>query len=374
MNGTDNVKPAEDRETAGGGSTVRRRLATWLIPLAFWSLPAMVTTHAVMQDRQVSFGRAFMSEGLTWVLWALATPGILLLVRRLPPEPPHRGRNIVLHIGTGFAMGVLTGVITWAFAVAAGLSTESFDIGSGLVIWGLFGLMFYAATASVGLALSYHRRMRERERAASRLEAELVEARLNALRVQLQPHFLFNALNSVSMLVRSGESKTAVRMVARLSDLLRYVLETGNETIVPLRSEIDFVSRYLEIEQLRFRDRMNVVIEVDDAVSDSPVPGLLLQPLVENAVRHGVAARAAHTGIVLQAQAVAGRLEIRLRDDGPGLPPGFDESASDGIGLANTRSRLAYTFGADAKLTIATGAEGGTEVVLDLPLQGRAHA
>lgn len=360
------VKRSEARGEGGGWG---RRLAPWLIPLFFWSLPALVSTRVVAEDRKISFGLAFLSEGLVWILWALATPGILALVRTWPIEPPHRVRNIGLHIATGFSAGLATGGLFVALTLALGTASEDIAPSVGnLLVWGLFGLMFYAATASIGFALTYHRRMRDRERAASRLEAELVEARLNALRMQLQPHFLFNALNSVSMLVRQGDGATAVRMVARLSDLLRYVLDGESETLVPLRSEIEFVSRYLEIEQLRFRDRMCVSIHVDEAVQEAPVPGLLLQPLVENAVRHAVAVRAAPTTIGLDARGAAGRLEIRLRDDGPGLPAGFDESRSGGIGLANTRSRMAYTWGDNAALALSRHPDGGTEVLLDLPL------
>jgi LytS/YehU family sensor histidine kinase len=308
------------------------------------------------------------------MLWAFATPAILALVRRLPIDRPPRGRNIGIHMATGFAMGVATGGVTIGLAMAIGSPELREAVAPGdfphtLAVWGLFGLLFYAALASVGLALDYHRRLRERELAASRLESQLVEARLNALRMQLQPHFLFNALNSVSMLVRQGDASTAVRMVARLSDLLRYVLD-GDDSMVPLRAEIEFVSRYLEIEQLRFRDRMCVRIAVDDAVQDVAIPGLLLQPLAENAVRHAVAVRAAPTTIELRAGPSDGRLEIVLVDDGPGLADPFDEDGCDGIGLANTRSRLAWTYGTNAEMTIRDATGGGTEVRLSLPLHG----
>lgn len=353
---------------------MQRRLAVWLIPFFFWSLPALLTTKILMAERGLTFFEAFLTEGLGWMLWAFATPAILALVRRLPIDRPPRRRNIAIHLTTGFAMGVATGGVTIGLAMTFGSPELREAVAPGdfphtLAVWGLFGLLFYAALASVGLALDYHRRLRERELAASRLESQLVEARLNALRMQLQPHFLFNALNSVSMLVRQGDASTAVRMVARLSDLLRYVLDGGEDSMVPLRSEIDFVSRYLEIEQLRFRDRMCVRIHVDDSVHDVAVPGLLLQPLAENAVRHAVAARAAPTTIELRAARSDGRLEIVLADDGPGLPDPFEEDDCDGIGLANTRSRLAYTYGTNAGMTIGQAAGGGTEVCLSLPLQ-----
>lgn len=352
----------------------RRRLARWLVPLFFWSLPALLSTRVMMEERGLSFGRAFAIEGVGWMLWALATPGVLILVRMLPIDRRPRSRNVAIHIATGIAMGVVTGLVSILMSRLLGSVEDqriltAGDVAQGLVIWGLFGLLFYAALATVGLALDYHRRLREREVAASRLEAQLVEARLNALRMQLQPHFLFNALNSVSMLVRQGDGANAVRMVARLSDLLRYILDDVGHAVVPLRTEIDFVSRYLEIEQLRFRDRLNVSINVADAVADTPIPGLLLQPLVENAVRHGVAARAAAGMIRLDARESNGQLEITLVDDGPGLPAGFDERACSGIGLRNTRARIEYTYGDSASFTIANTRDTGVIAKLTLPLQ-----
>jgi two-component system LytT family sensor kinase len=359
------------------GKRSRRRLAVWLVPLFFWSLPALLTTWVVMENQGVSFVHAFLSEGIAWILWALATPGILALVRWLPLERPHRARNIAIHIATAALMGVATGIITMLISRAlAEPTTESLattaEVIRGLGIWAVFGLLLYAAPASVGVALDYHRRLRERELTASRLESQLIEARLNALRMQLQPHFLFNALNSVSMLVRQGESATAVRMVARLSDLLRYVLDGGGDSTVPLREEIDFVGRYLEIEQLRFGDRLHVVIDVEESVMDTAVPGLLLQPLVENAVRHAVAARSAATTIELTVRSTEGALEIRLRDDGPGLPDGFYTADMEGIGLSNTRSRLAWTYGDTAGFTVSPADGGGTEVRLRLPTRPEA--
>lgn len=365
------------REARSAAGPPRRRFAVWLVPLFFWSLPALLTTWVVMENQQLSFIRAFLSEGLAWILWAFATPAILALVRRLPLEPPNRARNVSIHIGMALAMGVATGVITMPIGRAvAGPTAENLatvgEVVRSLCIWGVFGLLLYAAPASVGVALDYHRRLRERELAASRLESQLIEARLNALRMQLQPHFLFNALNSVSMLVRQGESATAVRMVARLSDLLRYVLDGGSDGTVPLRSEIEFVGRYLEIEQLRFGDRLHVIIDVEDSVMDTAVPGLLLQPLVENAVRHAVAKRAAATTIELSVRSANGALEIRLCDDGPGLPDGFAIEDLEGIGLTNTRSRLAWTYGEAADFSVTPAGSGGTEVRLRLPLRSEA--
>jgi signal transduction histidine kinase len=360
-------------------SPVRRRpWLVWVLPFFFWSLPALLVTKMTMETTGLGFGRAFLREGVGWFLWAFATPGILALARRFPLDGPRVGRTLLVHVAAGLSMGALMGAVTLGLSVLAGTTIgPSGDLTVATAvrstcIWACFGLLFYAATSSVGVAMDYQRKLREREVAASRLEAQLVEARLNALRMQLQPHFLFNALNTVSMLVRQGDASTAVRVVARLSDLLRYVLDGATGALVPLRTEVDFVARYLEIEQLRFGDRLDVRIDVDDDAADLPVPGLLLQPVVENAIRHGIAARAAAGCVTLDARILAGRLIIRLRDDGPGFD-GNGHPEGPGIGLRNTRARLRYLYGEAAELRTGSVDGRGAEVTIALPLRPDRH-
>jgi len=369
-----------NRNAMALGPRARRQRVVWLVPFLFWSLPAVLTTRFMMQESGVPFLRAFLAEGSGWMLWAVATPGIFLMVRRRPIEGRHRGFNIVIHVMTGLLLGALTGLLDLTLAraldtpLAEHITTMS-EVSSLLSVWAGTGLLIYAATATIGFAFDYHRRLRERELAASRLEAELAEARLNALRMQLHPHFLFNALNSVSMLVRQGEPEVAVRIIARLGELMRHVLDDDGGACVALKSEVDFISRYLEIEQLRFRDRMCVTIDIQDAVRDVPVPALLLQPLVENAVRHGVAVRETPTCIALSAKADGDRVRITLRDEGPGLPAGFDEATISGVGLCNTRARLAHAYGGGAFFSIQSAVGGGTEVRMLLPIEaGGARA
>lgn len=356
----------------------RRRWLVRLLPFFFWSLPALLVTKMIMQTSGIGFGEAFLREGVGWFLWAFATPGILELAHRFPPDGPRIGRTVLVHVSAGLAMGTIMGAVTVCLSLMAGTPADPIghpiheNAGRVIVIWAFFGLLFYAATGSVGVAIDYQRKLREREVTASKLEAQLVEARLNALRMQLQPHFLFNSLNTVSMLVRQGDARTAVRVVARLSDLLRYVLEADAEPCVPLRTEIEFVSRYLDIEQLRFGDRLTVRIDIEDAAADVPVPGLLLQPIVENAIRHGIAARAAAGCITIGARIQDGELVIRLRDDGPGFRDGAD-TGDAGIGLRNTRQRLRYLYGEAASLRIVNTKGGGAEVTLTLPLPVERH-
>jgi two-component system LytT family sensor kinase len=198
------------------------------------------------------------------------------------------------------------------------------------------------------------------------LKTQLAQAQLQALRTQLQPHFFFNTMNTIAMLVRNKEDAEAIRVLAGLSDLLRHVLDDARADEVPLREELDFLQRYLAIEQIRFRDRLRTDISVDPNVLDALVPNLMLQPLVENAVRHGIARRAAAGRVCVSARRDTESLVLTVQDDGPGLPE--DWSLDDaGVGLVNTRRRLAQLYGGDARLTVENAADGGVRAEVVLP-------
>jgi LytS/YehU family sensor histidine kinase len=211
----------------------------------------------------------------------------------------------------------------------------------------------------------------ERERQQAVVAQSLArEAQLRALRYQLNPHFLFNALNAVSTLVLEGRSEAAATMLARLADFLRATLE-DTEAEVTLERELALVDRYLAIERARWQERLQVSLQAAPEVLDAVVPALLLQPLVENAVRHGVARRRQGGRVEVWAEAAASRLRLRVRDDGPGAPDGGAPAL--GFGLANTQERLRHLFGDDFDLRLRSTA-GGAEVVVEMPLRrGRAR-
>jgi signal transduction histidine kinase len=348
-----------------------RPLRAFLIAAIFASIPAGFITLG-LASRGMPVLPAFLIEGLPWYLWAAFTPVIFWLARRYPVDG--RGWAFARHTAFGLAAGLIGGLVAAGIAasvtVPAELATEASPAWL-IVVWVPFGLVMYAAIASVGFALDYHRRLRERERAAARLERLLVESRLGALRMQLQPHFLFNALNTVSMLVREGSDQTAVRVIARLGDLLRQVLDEEAAQEVTLGEELDLVGRYLEIEQVRFGDRLQVSVDADEQARRTAVPHLLLQPLVENAVHHGISRRADATRIDISARRENGRLHIAVQDDGPGLPDGWTLAGSAGIGLRNTSERLQYLYGDAASLELHdTGGTGArVRVVLPAPDQ-----
>jgi LytS/YehU family sensor histidine kinase len=226
--------------------------------------------------------------------------------------------------------------------------------------------LVYAAMAGTGAAMTLYERYRDRHIAAAHLEAELAAARLQVLRGHLQPHFLFNSLHSIASLARAGDHAGVVRLVAALSDLLRDVLDSG-ERQTSLREELRIVERYLEIQQARFPDRLTVRLDVADDVADARVPPFIVQPLVENAVRHGLASRVREGLLSIRALRDEHTIRIDVEDTGIGLPPGWDIDQVEGTGLRNLASRLAAEFGDAAALEVTARQEGGVRATVRLP-------
>jgi LytS/YehU family sensor histidine kinase len=228
--------------------------------------------------------------------------------------------------------------------------------------WSVF--MYFTVLGCV-YAFSYHREARERESQQARLAAQLAEARLSALRMQLHPHFLFNCLNAITVLVRDDNTRDASRMLELLSGVLRQVLQSEKKHEVTLDDELRFVEQYLAIEQVRFSDRLRVQWSIDAAIRDALVPSFILQPLVENAVRHGIARRIEAGLIEITARQSKNDLVLTVRDDGPGYRP----VSGAGVGLANTRARLETLFGDRAQLEVRDAEGGGTIATLRIPLR-----
>jgi LytS/YehU family sensor histidine kinase len=233
-------------------------------------------------------------------------------------------------------------------------------------------VILYWAVLGAGLARRASREARERELKAQALEAQLRQAQLVALKQQLQPHFLFNSLNTIAMLVRNGESQQAVQMIAGLGELLRWSLSENAAQEVTLAEELEAARRYLAIEQYRFPDRLRVEVEVPEALLGAAAPNLVLQPLVENAVRHGIAksssASTVRIGAELQTTERGTELLLRVEDDGDGFPSEW----RPGVGLGNTRERLSRLYGASAELSVARNETRGASVRLRLPYRPSA--
>jgi LytS/YehU family sensor histidine kinase len=218
------------------------------------------------------------------------------------------------------------------------------------------------------------REAQDRALKAAQLESQLAHARLEALRAQLNPHFLFNALNVVAMLVRRGANDDALRAVVNLSELLRRVLAAGTELEVSLRDEMALVERYLDVEQLRFRDRLTVHLSITADATEASVPGLILQPIVENAIKHGVANAADAGRVEISARHEGRRLLLRVCDNGPGFAEGWDPLQATGLGLANTRERLDRTYDGDYRFDLGRGPDGGAAVEIEIPYRVAAAA
>jgi len=306
--------------------------------------------------------------------WALATPAIVWLGRRFRFERRRWPISVAVHVAACLSWVLLLEVFyAWHTANVlpqAGPARPVLDRALQLAVgWVLAYGFFYWSILSVSYAVERQQRLRERELAASQLETQLVEADLQALKMQLHPHFLFNALHTIGSLVRTGDREGAIRVVAGLGDLLRRLLDDTTQQEVPLRQELDFVRSYLDIEQVRFRDRLCVEMDVHPDTLDVPVPHLILQPLVENAIRHGIAPHRAAGWVVVSAQVSGDRLVLSVLDNGPGVVRSAAVTTRPGIGLANTRARLQRLYEGDFELHVGNAEEGGHVARIVLPMR-----
>ena len=226
-------------------------------------------------------------------------------------------------------------------------------------------LMTYAALVGLGYAIGYYRESQARALTAARLETSLMEARLKTLEAELHPHFLFNTLHAISTLIHA-DPESADRMISRLSDLLRLTFDRSGAAAIPLKDELEFLQKYLEIEQIRFRDRLSVRFEIDPETLDAEVPRMFLQPLVENAIKHGIAPRSGQGLVQVTAERRNASIWIEVRDNGVGLTSTARASFTSGVGLSNTRARLECLYGEGHRLDF-TEAQGGLAVQVMIP-------
>ena len=318
-------------------------------------------------------------EALWWVLWMLLMPGVILLGRRFRFDGGrwrlssviHLTLSVLLSIGHIAAFGAayywVAGATTWG-------PTPATTINVFLARYLATDVVIYAAAIGVYFEFEYYERFRrmaleaaQAEGRTARLQLSLVEARIHALRMELNPHFLFNALNAAAGLVRKHENDAAVDMLARLGDLLRTTLDRQMPAEVPLSEEIQYLGRFVDIELVRFGDRLRVAWDVEADVRNALVPPLILQPLVENALRHGIGRRPGPAQLRISARKAGLHLELIVRDTGEGLVSD-GRAPRDGIGLSNTRARLTELYGPEAaSLEIADAPGGGVRARLLLP-------
>lgn len=317
------------------------------------------------------------SEAFAWtlpqlVVWAAVIPGIFWLSRRLPVRGGRGLAILPLHllasVGVSFLV-LLTLEATdrylgWSTLLGAPSKLVS-DLDTTLVHLHV-GIGIYWVVFAVTHALRYYEESRERELWASQLEAQLAQAQLQTLRMQLNPHFLFNTLNSIGVLMRH-DLEGAQQMLYRLSDLLHSTLKHGRAHEVSLSEELAYLKSYLAIEERRFRDRLSVQYDIDPEAVDCAVPFLLLQPLVENALRHGIAPRGEPGHIAILARRGDGRLTLVVRDDGPGITKRPGPELERGVGLSNTEARLRGLYGGQHLFVLESPEAGGLEARIEIP-------
>lgn len=355
--------------------------AVWIWPAVFGVIEN-VGQARLRGWEPASAGQLIWSAG-DWLAYAIVTPAIFWISGRWPIVRPHLLRRGLIHLGWALlfclvwaVVGKLLQLLIMSLAapeqVRTAIDTAGPDLGRVVAVnvasWILttlpFGVVVYATVAGMAHAIGYFEEARRREVQMARMTEQLATARFAALQAQVNPHFLFNTLNTINVLVRDGDRAGAVRIVEQLSDLLRRTLRRHRDNEVPLGEELDLVAQYLAIEEARFSDRLRPAIEVPDELRVAAIPGFAVQHLVENAIRHGIARREEAGRVVLSARRTDEALVVRVTDDGPGFEEG---RAQPGHGLDNTRLRLEALYGDRASLRVSALDPVGTEAVLRVP-------
>ena len=365
-----------------------------MIVSVVWIAPAALATISDVAQRRLhgepsASLRELLWSGGDWLVYAFLTPPIFAVSRRWPIERPHVARRAVLHLAFAllFCVGwatagkalelalrlLLAPQETHAFIKAAG---DQFwpKLGQDLLSWIFttlpFGVVVYLCIAGMAHAIRYFVEASEREVQMARLSEQLAGARFAALQAQLNPHFLFNTLNTVTVLVRDGDRTGATRMVEQLSDVLRRTLSRHRANEVTLEEELELVRQYLAIEQARFSDRLRPTFEIDATVLTAAVPSFALQHLVENAIRHGITKRPGAGRVSVVARRDRDMLVLTVIDDGAGIDP--QAAVPKGHGIENTQERLRALYGERASLTVVKGADGGAVATLRVPYREMA--
>jgi hypothetical protein len=355
-----------------------RPLPRWLLVLGFWTLIVLAysTRGEIRQGPYewipITWYDAFKAAVAQWYAWGLMSVAIYWVNRKLPIAPNALVRRLLIHVPLSI---VFTVAYTYLYRGAILLLDAPNDpqwVGTTILetashVTYRLGTFVYWAIAMVCVALDYQRDLKDREIRTSTLERLLSEARLATLRSQLDPHFLFNTLNSISAYVESAPRQARL-MLEQLGDLLRLSLEHADRQEIPLECELTFIDRYIQLQLVRFSDRLGVRVRVDPDVLSAAVPTFVLQPLVENAIHHGTSKLSASGTLELSAWRSGDCLQVRVQDNGPGLPAGWTLERHSGLGLRNTRARLEHLYGpGNYSFEVTRDGDRGTCVDVTLP-------
>ena len=365
-----------------GVSNIPPKWLSVLVWVGIWTLLALTFTalsyvSSATEGRPSTISYAAGMNFTRFYLWAALSPIILRFVRRYPVEfRPGKLRRVLLYISVLFLSSgvhqVMFMIIGWQFEPSLSRRFPSMvDYYRAAFLGGLYlNLLVALLLVITAHAFFFYKNYRAGEAQQAQLEAELAQAQLQALKMQLHPHFLFNALHSISSLVLEDPHK-ANRMIARLGDFLRLTLENTDRQLVLLEQELEFTRCYLEIEQVRFEERLQVDFEIDPGALSARVPQLILQPLVENATRHAIAPRAAPGHIKIGASREHGFLRLEVKDNGAGVNTGVCAMNKRGLGLNNVRARLRQLYGGNCRFEMANSDAGGVTVLVEIPLEPR---
>jgi signal transduction histidine kinase len=346
---------------------VRWMAVSWLVWTAIVLLeigPALVNRSSPGEFVDPVVARRFiLVRASLWYGWWLLTPFIFYLARRFPFEAGARRRSFVVHGIAAFAAIQVNNAIVYATLLSLQVPTAR-----RVISFSFAGLLQYSAICGVAVIIRLLQRERDHAIAKAQLETELAHARLNALTAQLRPHFLYNALNGVAMLIRAKDDAAALESVLGYGELLRYVLD-AEASDVPLERELAFLDKYLAIERMRFPETFSATITASNSVANALVPNFILQPLVENALHHGLRDLETNARLDVDASRYDGVVRIEVRDNGVGLPPKWRLDDVTGVGLRNTQARLRQRYGDEHHFELHSPPEGGTAVILEIPYQ-----
>ncbi len=360
-------------------SALNRKYIKWTAIWVVWTLfgfffASQVALQSQLSENPTSFWRVLSWQLASGYVWFAISPIIFWLGRTFSFDDGKWKTSLPIHVVASIVIAIVQlGIDAYVLPKLGYMQryqdASYFEIFKIFLLVNVhFGVAIYWGVLGFQQALKYYRKYRERELRTSQLEARLATSRLQVLKMQLHPHFLFNTLNAISELIYK-DAESAERMISDLSDLLRMSFENLEVQEIPLKQELEFLEKYLEIEQMRFHDRLKIEMSISPETLDASVPNMILQPLVENAIKHGIGPRSEGGRINIAAVRRNGHLELTVSDNGLGVPFGDVENLSEGVGISNTRRRLRHLYGEGHSFSLNNAVNSGLVVDLTIPFK-----